>query len=638
MTKAAEIHQLICELNEHTRRYDEGRPIITDKEWDNLYFKLERLEKETGLIYPNSPTNTISYQVVNQLNKVTHNHKMLSLAKTKNAADIVDWAGGNELIAMTKLDGLTCSLTYENGTLVAAETRGNGIVGEDITHNANVIPSIPKKLSKDYASEKIVIDGEIICNTFDFQPFKEEYKNPRNFAAGSIRLLDNKECSKRNLTFIAWDIIQGYEQVPTLSQKIKELVHLGFLIPAYQANIAPKEKVIEDAIELLKTESISYGYPIDGIVFKVDNCDVYNSLGATSHHFRGGIAYKFYNELYPTHLIDIEWSMGRTGILTPVAIFDAVEIDGTEVSRASLHNIDIMEKTLGQTPRVGQPVSVYKSNEIIPQLCDADLSFEDGAIIEIPNICPSCKKEIHITLTVNTRELYCSNPACPAKLTNIVDHFVGKKGLDIKGLSENTIAWLIDKEWITDISDVFTLKDHKEDWVKANGFGEKSVGNILTAIDNRMKSCELSAFICSLGIPLIGATYSKQLAEKFKTWESFYQAVIDNFDFTSIDGFGYEMNKAIHNYDYTIALKIANILNFNEPIEESKSNKCKGLTFVITGKVKRWKNRDELKSIIEAAGGKVTGTVTKNTTYLINNDVNSTTSKNLTAKLSLIHI
>lgn len=376
MNKAFEIQQLVRDLNEYTRLYDEGHPVISDKEWDRLYFKLEQLEKETGLIYPDSPTNTISYQVVNKLNKVTHNHKMLSLAKTKVAEDVVKWGGNNKLIAMSKLDGLTCSLTYKNGSLVAAETRGDGLVGEDIFHNAVIISSIPNKLPKECEDRTIVIDGEIICNDYDFKLFEKEYKNSRNFAAGSIRLLDSFECSKRHLTFVAWDIIQGYDNLPTLSKKLEQLRELGFLIPAWSKDIPSDKEIIENIIADIRKESYSYGYPIDGVVFKIDDCKIYNSLGATDHHFRGGLAYKFYDEEVKSHLLDIEWSMGRTGQICPIAVFEKLDIDGTEVSRASLSNISIMEQTLGEHPFVGQEIVVTKRNQIIPKIERA--KGEDG--------------------------------------------------------------------------------------------------------------------------------------------------------------------------------------------------------------------------------------------------------------------
>ena len=628
------MRNLIDELNARTAEYDTGHPTISDAEWDKKYFVLQELEEKTGTVYPDSPTSSISYSVVNSLEKVTHSHPMLSLAKTKSIEDIKTFGGINALIAMAKLDGLTCSLRYENGKLVMAETRGNGAIGENILHNALVIPSIPKEIN---FKDTLVVDGEVICTYQNYERFKDTYKNPRNFAAGSIRLLDSKECNRRNLTFVAWDVITGFEKYETLSSKLMHLGFLGFYIVPYQPFMvqdnALGEGTVETAIKLISKKAENNSYPIDGIVFKYDDCEEYNAKGATAHHFRGGIAYKFVDEEYETELLNIEWSMGRKGVLTPVAIFNPVEIDDTIVERASLHNIDVMYETMNGGAFVGEKISIIKANQIIPQIVKAEKEAPSNAkLIPIPKICPYCGEPTKIKTLVNTRELFCTNSSCPAKLSNIIDHFVSKKGLDIKGLSINTIDFLIDKGWLNNILDVFNLKEHKNEWVKENGFGEKSVSNILNAIEERMKSCDLSLFISSLSIPLIGLTYAKQLTEYFKTWDSFIFAAEGKFDFSTLNGFGGEMDSAIHNYDYTLAKEIAQKINFNSITAANKTDNCKDLIFVITGKVQKWKNRDELKAAIEAAGGKVTNSVTKNTSYLVNNDINSTTSKNETAK------
>lgn len=629
-----ELKALIKELNDRTAEYDAGRPTISDKEWDDKYFHLQELEKKTNIIYPDSPTSSIPYSVVNGLKKVTHSHKMLSLAKTKSLEDIRQFGGAENLIAMLKLDGLTCSLTYENGVLTKAETRGNGEIGEDVYHNALVISSIPKQVP--IKDKTLIIDGEIICTYDDYENFSLEYKNPRNFAAGSIRLLDSKECRKRKLTFVAWDAISGLEEYTALSDKLLYLKFLGFnTVPNNKFTITDKVvsgDSLTTVVHGLQKIAEKIKYPIDGIVFKIDDCEKYNALGATAHHFRGGIAYKFYDEEYDTTLLNIEWSMGRTGVLTPVAIFEPIEIDGTTVERASLHNIDVMYDTLGGDAYVGETLFVTKVNQIIPQIIRVDRkNSSKDKIISIPTVCPCCNQEVKIIAACNTRELVCENHACPGKLCNIIDHFVSKKGLDIKGLSEKTIDWLIAKDWLKDISDIFTLYQHKSEWVKEEGFGEKSVSNILNAIEERKKNCSLSAFISALGIPLIGATYAKQLAAAYSTWENFISAIDNNVDFSALDGFGDAMNTALHNYNYILAKKIAEQLTFISSSVETNNN-CKDLVFVITGKITHWKNRDELKSVIEAAGGKVTGSVTKNTSYLINNDINSNTSKNETAK------
>ena len=361
------MENLITELNKATVAYDKGEPIMSDKEWDDLYFELQSLEKKYGQSLENSPTRKIHFEKVSELKKVKHSHPMLSLDKTKDIDVIKSFFGNQDRIAMCKMDGLTCSLTYENGKLISAETRGDGIVGEDITHNALVIPSIPNKINY---SERLVIDGEIICTYNDFENFKDEYKNPRNFASGSIRLLDSKECANRKLTFVAWDVIEGMSG-KLLTENLQELNKLGF-------NIVPitVSDTVEVQIDTIKDFAKAFGYPIDGVVFKFNDIEYGKSLGATDHHFKNAIAYKFYDEEYETRLINIHWTMGRTGQICPIAVFEKLDIDGTEVSRASLSNISIMEQTLGKHPFVGQEIVVTKRNQIIPKIERA--KGEDG--------------------------------------------------------------------------------------------------------------------------------------------------------------------------------------------------------------------------------------------------------------------
>lgn len=364
----ARVDYLVSELNRHTELYDKGMPEISDKEWDDMYFELAALEHERGYILPNSPTQKVNYTVVNELQKVKHNHPMLSLDKTKNINEIKSFICNRDWIAMLKMDGLTCSLMYENGRLVRAETRGDGEVGEDITHNAMVIPSIPKRIPY---TDRLVVDGEIICKLDDFKELDGEYKNVRNIASGSVRLLDSGECAKRKLTFVAWDVIgdcsYGNYDGKTLWSKLCMLMDFNFNVVPFRES----ELNIEDSIVVLKELADLYKYPIDGLVFKWNNCEEYESAGKTGHHFRGGLAYKMYDELYETKLIDIEWTLGKTGVLTPTAMFEPVVIDGTTVERASLHNVSIMKNIFGQ-PYVGQKMYVYKANCIIPSVHSAE--------------------------------------------------------------------------------------------------------------------------------------------------------------------------------------------------------------------------------------------------------------------------
>lgn len=624
------MQELIDKLNYYTKYYDMGQSLISDKEWDDIYFQLQKWENFEGVYLENSPTQKVNYQVVNKLNKVQHNHPMLSLDKTKSIDAIKSFLGNKNFICMAKMDGLTCSLKYLNGKLVSAETRGNGIEGEDILHNALQVRNIPKRI--DYPGE-LIIDGEIICTYNDFKPFENEYKNPRNFASGSIRLLDSKESANRHLSFIAWDCIKGLEHDNFLSNKLLTLDKIGFTIVPFEVNL-PEYKSIEQIMEIVKKSC--YNLPIDGLVFKYDNCDEYIAAGKTDHHFKGGLAYKFYDEEYETTLKNIEWSMGRTGVLTPVAIFEPIDIDGTEVSRANLFNLSVARETLhGTQYRLGwkgQKINVFKANQIIPQLSWSEEDDEKTkGYFSYPASCPICGYSTKIKKENDVEVLFCDNEQCEGKLLNRVEHFFSKKGLNAKGLSKATIEKLIDWGWINGIKDVFILNAYAEDWKKKTGFGEKSVNNIITSI-RKSSNTDLESVISAAGIPLIGRTVARQIASIFNTYEDFREAIGD-FDFSEIDGFGYEMNKSLKNYNYDeLDYIVENFLTINNKIEERKEQKLEGLTFCVTGKIKQWKNRDELSSFITSLGGKVVGSVSANMDYLINNDINSTSSKNLRAK------
>ena len=619
------MRELIDKLNYHTQLYDAGKPEISDKEWDDLYFKLVKMENETGLYYEDSPTQKIYFQEVSKLDKVAHNHLMLSLAKTKEISEVKNFLGDKAYICMGKMDGLTCSLTYRGGKLVGAETRGNGEIGEDILHNALVVKNIPKRIPY---TDEFIVDGEVICTYIDFEPFSNEYKNPRNFASGSIRLLDNKECSKRNLTFVAWDIIEF--DMKFLSSKMQLLQEFGFTIVPYST-----EGEIDQQIEKIQNQCKELSYPIDGVVFKYDFCRVYEEAGRTDHHFKGGLAYKFYDEEYETTLKDIEWTMGRTGVLTPVAIFEPVDADGSIIEKASLHNISVAHDTLGGLcfGWKNQKISVFKANMIIPQVSKAEEDDDrTKEYFTLPYICPICGGDVEVKKENDSEMLYCANSQCEGKLVNRIEHFFGKKGLDAKGISKATIEKLIDLGWVTRIRDVFDLSRFESEWKNLPGFGEKSVSNILRAIET-CRNCDLESAIAAIGIPLIGRTVAKDLARRFTSYGAFKENVEGSFDFSSLGGYGYEMNKSLKTFDYTeLDYIVENYLNIKEEKQEEKEQKLKDLTFCVTGKVKIFKNRDELSAFIESLGGKVTGSVTKNTDYLINNDTESTSAKNKKAK------
>lgn len=631
------IEKLVNELNYHTKLYDEGTPIISDTDWDAMYFELFNLENHTGYYLPNSPTQKINYEVINELKKVKHNHPMLSLQKTQSIDEVNNFIGNKDYIIMLKVDGLTCSLGYENGVLVSAETRGDGETGEDILHNAYVVKNIPKKIAY---KGKLTVDGEIICKTHHFEKFADEYKNPRNFAAGSIRLLNNKECAERDLSFIAWDCInygnRNEENIgETLSSKLCSLMAQGFETVDFDT----VEKFNENTVKIMRRAAADQYIPIDGLVIKYNDCKYYNSLGRTDHHFRGGIAFKFDDETYETKLINIEWTMGRTGILTPVAVFEPVEIDGCEVSRASMHNVSILGEILG-CPYTGQKIEVYKANQIIPQIKSAVKSDVLGdKYLFAPKQCPICggKTLLEVSSVSDTRNLVCQNPSCNSKLINRLDHFCGKKGLDIRGLSKATLEKLIDWEWVKNYVDIFKLSQYKSAWANKPGFGEKSVSNILNAIEES-RSCGLDKFIAALGIPLIGTRAAKDLQKEFWAWPNFIEAVETNFKFYNLQNFGVEMHNSIMKFDYTEAIMLANdyinvlASEYGAQEEETVESELKDKTVVITGKLNAFKNRDVLKEKIESLGGKVSGSISGKTSYLINNDVNSTSSKNAAAK------
>ena len=624
------MRDLINILNLYTEAYDRGEPIVSDKEWDDLYFKLVKMENETGLYYEDSPTQKIHFQEVSKLNKVEHNHPMLSLAKTKEISEVESFLGDKAYICMGKMDGLTCSLRYLGGKLVSAETRGNGQVGEDILHNALVIKNIPKRIPW---QDEFIVDGEIICTYDNFEPFSSEYKNPRNFASGSIRLLDSRECSKRNLTFVAWDIIDFTMKL--LSTKMELLKQYGFTTVPYTIDDDFFTPTLEEQIEKVKKECADLSYPIDGVVFKYDFCRAYEEAGRTDHHFKGGLAYKFYDEEYETTIEGIEWTMGRTGVLTPVAMLAPIDIDGTEVSRANIHNITVAHETLGGLcfGWKGQKVWVYKANMIIPQISKAEEDDErTKEYFTLPYVCPVCGGEVETRKEVDSEMLYCANPQCEGKLVNRIEHFFGKKGLDAKGISKATISKLIDLGWVTRIADVFDLSRYKDEWKALPGFGEKSVSNILGSID-ACRNCDLESALAGIGIPLIGRTVAKDLAKRFATYAAFKENIEGSFDFSTIGGYGYEMNKSLKTFNYEeLDFIVENYLNIKEDIKENYEKKLQNLVFCVTGKVSIWKNRDELSAFIESLGGKVTGSVSKNTNYLINNDVNSTSAKNNKAK------
>lgn len=636
MEKLIRIKRLIKQLNEYRDSYyNEARPVVSDAAYDRLFDELSELEKDTGIVYANSPTQTVGYVVKSELEKVKHSHPMLSLDKTKSVDDLVKFAGEKDCILSLKMDGLTCLLTYENGELVQAETRGDGEVGELITHNAKVFDNIP--LTIDYKGH-FEIEGEAIITYDDFNKINEslsedkKYKNPRNLASGSVRQLDSKIASQRHIKFIAWKVPTEVASNSFIN-RLQYAAELGFdTVPFLPIRGNSNAEFINIVIEQLQRRANEKGFPIDGLVATYNDITYGESLGMTGHHPKHSIAFKFYDEEVETVLKNIEWSMGKTGSLTPVAIFDPVEIDGTMVERASLHNVSILTKLDLQ---IGDTIIVYKANQIIPQVKE-NLSAKDreSAYIRIPSQCPVCESSTQIVKENDSEVLMCTNPHCKGKLLGRVSHFVSKKGMDISGLSEETIKKFIELGWITEITDVYNLGQHYDRLSTMSGFGKKSVDKLRKSIENS-KTVRLDKFITSLSIPGIGTSQSRELAKVFNTWDDFRDASVGCYNFTQIDGFGDVLNKNIHSWfkDMScIAEQLASLMTFKTEEKRNTDNSLDGKSFVVTGKVFRFKNRDEVKAEIEKRGGKVTGSVTKSTYALINNDIESNSSKNKKAK------
>jgi DNA ligase (NAD+) len=624
--------ELIQQLNYYRNEYyNNSNSIISDRDYDILYDKLVKMEQTSGIILSNSPSQTVGYPILNSLEKTTHSHPMLSLDKTKDINELKKFIGDKESVLSLKLDGLTVLLTYENGKLIKGETRGNGIEGqlisEAVKHFQNIPLSIPYK-------DFFEVEGEALILYKDFKEVNKSssYKNPRNLASGSLSLLDMKELEARKLSFIAWKIPSNIGD--TYSQRFEKAKEFGFTVVPYFI-INNLEENISQLEEIAKEKQI----PIDGLVASYNDIAYGLSLGNTSHAPKHSYAFKLYDEEYETKLTNIDWGLGRTGIITPVAEFLTVDIDGSEVSRASLHNLSVMEETLGK-PYEGQKLWVSKRNMIIP--CVERAEKEPNCKVEyfeIPKVCPVCGQPVEIQESdAGVKNLVCVNPQCDGLLINRLDHMFGKKGLEVRGLSIQTLQKLIDWGWVEKPSDVFNLSQYKSEWVTKSGFGVKSVENILAAIE-KGKDCELWQFISSLGIPLIGSTYAKEIAKREETWFNFREAMYTNFDFSSWNGFGYEMNNALYNFDYTEADMIYNkILNnvsnslWVDPSKKAEKGSLNGVNIVITGKLGVFKNRAELQQAIENKGGKVVGSVSRNTNYLINNDNTSTSAKNLSAQ------
>lgn len=612
--------------------YQENKEIMSNLEYDKLYDELVELEKQTGITLSNSPTIHVGYELLTNLPKEKHEKPMLSLDKTKDVSTLKDWLGNNEGLLSWKLDGLTIVLTFLDGELVKAVTRGSGEIGEVITNNAKVFINIPLNIAY---KGSLILRGEAVISYSDFEKINNEikdidskYKNPRNLCSGSVRQLNNKITSERNVQFYAFSIVKA-EDMDFKNSRAEQIVWLkkqGFSTVEFKKVNSTN---IEEAVSWFSEHVTENNLPSDGLVLTYDNISYGESLGSTAKFPRDSIAFKWRDEIKETKLLEIEWSASRTGLINPIAIFEPVELEGTTVSRASVHNLSILENLeLG----IGDTISVYKANMIIPQISD---NLTRSCNIEIPHNCPVCSGETLIKNENDIKTLYCINDECLAKQIKSFTHFVGRDALNIEGLSEATIEKLIAKGLIKELADIFHIEKFKSEIIEMEGFGEKSFKNLLNSV-NKAKKTTATRLLFSLGIPNIGLSNAKLICKKFNDdWDKIQSAAYE--ELIEITGVGDVMANAYVNFfnderKQIIVQDIINEVELEKGEENTSEQVFENMTFVITGAVEIFKNRDELKDIIEQRGGKVTGSVTSKTNYLINNDNMSNSSKNQKAK------
>ena len=632
MDKTAGIKELVNVLNEASRAYyQEDREIMSNFEYDKLYDELVALERETGLVLSGSPTSKVGYEVLSELPKERHPEPMLSLDKTKSVDDLAAWLNGRKGVMSWKLDGLTVVLTYEDGELVKAVTRGNGEIGEVITNNARVFANVPKRIS---FKNPLTIRGEAIITYTDFEKINQtiedvesKYKNPRNLCSGSVRQLNNEITAKRNVHFFAFSMLDsGDDEVDkTVNSRFDFLSGLGFSVVEHK-DVTPDN--IHEVVKTFSDKISTNDFPSDGLVLAFDDIAYGRSLGRTAKFPRDSIAFKWADEEAETTLRHIEWSPSRTGLINPVAIFDTVELEGTSVSRASIHNVSIAKQLkLG----IGDTIKVYKANMIIPQI--SENVTKSGNLI-VPDVCPACGNKTELKNENQVETLYCPNPDCPAKSIKLFTHFVSRNAMNIDGMSEATLEKFIDKGFLVELYDIYHLDRYEDEIVNMEGFGRKSYDNMIESI-NASRNTDLTRVLYGLGILNIGHATAKLICKFFKNdIEKIISASAE--EFAQIEKIGEVIAEGIVSYfanDENIRVLRA-ILNEVTLIEEvnDKEQDLEGKTFVITGSLNNFANRDELKKLIEDRGGKVAGSVSAKTSYLINNDVMSNSSKNKKAK------
>lgn len=634
--KTKRIRELIGTLRAAGRAYyQESREIMSNFEYDKLYDELVSLEKETGIVFANSPTQNVGYEVVSALPKERHEKPMLSLNKTKSVEELADWLGGQTGLLSWKMDGLTIVLTYQNGTLVKAVTRGNGEIGEVITANAKAFVNVPLNIS--YQGE-LILRGEAIIRYSDFEKINEQiedvdakYKNPRNLCSGSVRQLNSEITAQRQVHFYAFSLVKadGIDFKNSRKEQFEWLKTQGFEVVEYHE---VKKETLPETVKMYSEAIAENDTPSDGLVLLYDDIAYGQSLGRTAKFPRDSIAFKWADEIQETKLLYIEWSASRTGLINPVAVFEPVELEGTTVSRASVHNISIMEALeLG----AGDRITVYKANMIIPQIAD---NLTRSGVRDIPEVCPVCGGQTEVRQINDVKSLYCTNPDCQAKKIKSFTLFTSRDALNIAGLSEATLEKFIGVGMIHEYADIFHLDRHQEEIVEMDGFGQKSYDNLIAAAE-KASHTTLPRMVYGLGVAGIGLANAKMICRHFKNdFEAMRHATVE--ELVEIDGIGEVLAQAWTAFfsdgkNNAIVDHLLAELTFEVGDEESSEDADEafaGMNFVITGSLEHFKNRKELQELIERRGGKVTGSVTSKTNYLINNDVASSSSKNKKAR------
>lgn len=634
-----EMNVLIDRINDASYAYyAEDNPIISDKEFDDLCAALERLERDSGVVLNNSPIHHVQGFVIDSLAKVKHTRPMLSAQKTKDVNEVKKFLADKIGVLSWKLDGGTCVLRYENGRLKQAITRGNGEIGEDVTHTMRMAQNVPQTIPE---KRYLEIRGEVVISYKDFEKINEKlhgkYKNARNLATGTVRQLDANIAKERKLAYKAFELVKidgvSDEEMPSIADSFEYLAVQGFDVVEHQ--IVDRDNV-EEYIEKFDPET--YEYPVDGLIFTYNDYQYGKSLGTTGHHPLNMMALKWIDDLYETTIRDIEWNTSRTGLINPVAVFDPVDLDGAETTRATLHNVSYVE---GLELGAGDTIQVYRSNMVIPKVHD---NLTRSNTFKIPDTCPTCGGEARIINENGSKVLKCMNPDCKAKLLSKFVNFVSRDAMNIRGLSEATLKRFIDLGWLKDYPDIYNLAEHKSEMENLDGFGIKNVSSLLSSIEESRK-CKLVNFVTALGIELIGKSIAKDickfidkisLSNNENPYNMFIERIKKRKYFGHIDGIGFYTSLSMDGYfkeNLEMVEKLAEELEFEMP--ESKKESAvdlTGMTFVVTGKVNKFANRNAIKDEIESRGGKVAGSVSKNTNYLVNNDVNSTSSKNKKAQ------